>query len=205
MTICEGHQISAATLDKDLFLEFKLQAKSRCDRLHADWVRGNCVQQEAQRLWQSVKTIQASRNNANAYNMSQFLMRQDNGSLAVVDELKPYNTSQFLIRRDNGSLAVAEDLVARMLALEKAELSNARSCTLILDMAPQRSRGMDCEVCGAFASAKCALCKKAFYCCKEHQVAHWKEHKKYLCNFYQEFEDIYLDAVAHRDGERGNA
>ena len=42
-----------------------------------------------------------------------------------------------------------------------------------------------CKACGLKASMKCSACKKVSYCCKEHQVLDWKQHKsvcKGLCN-----------------------
>ncbi len=39
-----------------------------------------------------------------------------------------------------------------------------------------------CELCGALQNLKvCARCKGAWYCSKEHQKTHWKEHKR-SCN-----------------------
>ena len=34
-----------------------------------------------------------------------------------------------------------------------------------------------CIVCGKEASKLCSACQTTHYCSKEHQVAHWKEHK----------------------------
>lgn len=35
-----------------------------------------------------------------------------------------------------------------------------------------------CEVCGKPAEQKCSACKSVFYCSREHQKNHWKEHMK---------------------------
>lgn len=34
-----------------------------------------------------------------------------------------------------------------------------------------------CEVCGVIATKRCTRCKAAFYCGKQHQLSHWKDHK----------------------------
>jgi splicing suppressor protein 51 len=34
-----------------------------------------------------------------------------------------------------------------------------------------------CKVCVALANLRCAVCKIAFYCSREHQKIHWKDHK----------------------------
>lgn len=39
--------------------------------------------------------------------------------------------------------------------------------------------GSVCIVCKKEAKHKCSKCGLAQYCCKEHQVENWKEHKKY--------------------------
>lgn len=35
-----------------------------------------------------------------------------------------------------------------------------------------------CAVCQAPAQQKCSACKIIFYCCREHQKHHWKEHAR---------------------------
>ena len=41
---------------------------------------------------------------------------------------------------------------------------------------------MSCEVCGLTTNLKsCGQCLKVNYCSREHQVAHWKEHRQW-CN-----------------------
>jgi hypothetical protein len=35
-----------------------------------------------------------------------------------------------------------------------------------------------CGVCAVKSTQKCERCEKTYYCCREHQVADWKEHKK---------------------------
>lgn len=43
---------------------------------------------------------------------------------------------------------------------------------------------MKCNMCGVIDEgklSKCSRCKDAWYCCREHQKEHWKEHKP-LCN-----------------------
>ncbi len=55
--------------------------------------------------------------------------------------------------------------------------------------AAERERNMRpvCAACGAEYSRdenmsplfKCSRCKEEHYCCREHQKAHWKQHKKY--------------------------
>ena len=45
-----------------------------------------------------------------------------------------------------------------------------------------------CELCGSLEKLKvCARCKEAWYCSKEHQKSHWKQHKK-QCNAAQRAE-----------------
>lgn len=34
-----------------------------------------------------------------------------------------------------------------------------------------------CAICGVVASSKCAACSLVAYCSKEHQKAHWSQHK----------------------------
>ena len=36
-----------------------------------------------------------------------------------------------------------------------------------------------CGVCSQPAKLLCSKCKKIYYCCKEHQVANWKDHKPF--------------------------
>ncbi len=38
-----------------------------------------------------------------------------------------------------------------------------------------------CIVCGKEAHRLCSACKTTHYCCKDHQVAHWKVHKSSCC------------------------
>lgn len=38
-----------------------------------------------------------------------------------------------------------------------------------------------CELCGCFAEKTCSKCKKAWYCSREHQIIHWKDHHKDAC------------------------
>ncbi|XP_057334486.1 SET domain-containing protein SmydA-8-like [Microplitis mediator] len=45
-----------------------------------------------------------------------------------------------------------------------------------------------CEVCGKPAEQKCSACKSAFYCSREHQKNHWKEHMK-NCKAFKIAED----------------
>lgn len=40
-----------------------------------------------------------------------------------------------------------------------------------------------CSHCCKLATLLCSICQKAFYCCKEHQAAHWKVHRS-LCKCY---------------------
>ncbi len=47
--------------------------------------------------------------------------------------------------------------------------------------APIKKNGKLCAVCDASCKSKCQSCKKVYYCCREHQVSDWKEHKK-ICN-----------------------
>jgi hypothetical protein len=35
-----------------------------------------------------------------------------------------------------------------------------------------------CIVCNATTSVRCSRCKETWYCSKEHQISHWKIHKK---------------------------
>ncbi|XP_022703352.1 egl nine homolog 1-like [Varroa jacobsoni] len=43
-----------------------------------------------------------------------------------------------------------------------------------------------CHLCGHQQNLKrCAACKNAWYCCKEHQVTHWAAHK-HVCRSYQQ-------------------
>lgn len=49
-------------------------------------------------------------------------------------------------------------------------------CATVLD--PQRERQY-CELCGKMENLlKCGRCRISFYCSKEHQKQHWKEHKR---------------------------
>jgi len=34
-----------------------------------------------------------------------------------------------------------------------------------------------CGLCSQPATQLCSICKKIYYCCREHQKSHWKEHK----------------------------
>jgi len=55
----------------------------------------------------------------------------------------------------------------------------------IKEMKDQEYYCTTCKACGLKASMKCSACKKVSYCCKEHQVLDWKQHKsvcKGLCN-----------------------
>lgn len=38
-----------------------------------------------------------------------------------------------------------------------------------------------CNVCGCFGTKHCGKCKKAVYCCREHQITDWKESHKDNC------------------------
>lgn len=53
-----------------------------------------------------------------------------------------------------------------------------------------------CAVCGISASSKCAACTLVVYCSKEHQKAHWKQHKN-ECISYEviKFIDIYSQYI----------
>lgn len=62
-----------------------------------------------------------------------------------------------------------------------------------------------CDSCSASASAdlqlsRCSLCKNAWYCDKEHQNAHWREHKPF-CLARSEREEVI--AFARKKGEHG--
>lgn len=39
-----------------------------------------------------------------------------------------------------------------------------------------------CNLCGCFGEKHCSKCKKAVYCCREHQVLDWKEFHKETCS-----------------------
>ncbi|XP_018319898.1 programmed cell death protein 2 [Agrilus planipennis] len=43
-----------------------------------------------------------------------------------------------------------------------------------------------CSLCGCKAEKHCSKCKKAAYCCREHQVIHWKEFHKISCGKNEE-------------------
>jgi pre-rRNA-processing protein TSR4 len=49
------------------------------------------------------------------------------------------------------------------------------------DEAPEITRSPTCAVCGKFGSNKCSKCKEVCYCCKAHQVEHWKAGHKKAC------------------------
>lgn len=34
-----------------------------------------------------------------------------------------------------------------------------------------------CEICGKGTEWRCGRCLKAFYCCRDHQLVHWKRHR----------------------------
>jgi hypothetical protein len=46
---------------------------------------------------------------------------------------------------------------------------------------PIKKNGKMCAVCEVSCKLKCQLCKKVYYCCRQHQLSDWKEHKK-ICN-----------------------
>ena len=46
---------------------------------------------------------------------------------------------------------------------------------------PIKKNGKLCAVCEVSCKSKCQTCKKVYYCCREHQVSDWKEHKK-ICH-----------------------
>ena len=48
--------------------------------------------------------------------------------------------------------------------------------------ASQSSSATECAVCAIAASLSCGGCKKVYYCGKDHQKLHWKEHK-ISCSF----------------------
>ncbi len=39
-----------------------------------------------------------------------------------------------------------------------------------------------CAVCNMPATKRCQRCKSAYYCCREHQVSHWRSQHKSTCN-----------------------
>lgn len=47
--------------------------------------------------------------------------------------------------------------------------------------APIKKNGKLCAVCEVSCKSKCQSCKKVYYCCREHQISDWKEHKK-ICH-----------------------
>ncbi len=60
-----------------------------------------------------------------------------------------------------------------------------------------------CELCGALENLKvCARCKGTWYCSKEHQASHWKEHKR-ACKKAQLAEDAAADPGGRGPGEGG--
>lgn len=46
---------------------------------------------------------------------------------------------------------------------------------------PIKNNGKLCAVCEVSCKSKCQTCKKVYYCCREHQLSDWREHKK-ICN-----------------------
>mmetsp|Transcript_1043 Transcript_1043/g.2033 ORF Transcript_1043/g.2033 Transcript_1043/m.2033 type:complete len:465 (-) Transcript_1043:39-1433(-) len=38
-----------------------------------------------------------------------------------------------------------------------------------------------CRVCGVKSAERCGRCHMAYYCCRQHQTAHWKADHKYTC------------------------
>ncbi|KAK5641709.1 hypothetical protein RI129_010256 [Pyrocoelia pectoralis] len=49
----------------------------------------------------------------------------------------------------------------------------------------------NCEVCQKPANQKCGGCHNIFYCCKEHQKVHWKDHKKF-CRPFEMANDVNI-------------
>jgi pre-rRNA-processing protein TSR4 len=49
------------------------------------------------------------------------------------------------------------------------------------DPAPEITLSPSCAVCGKFGNSKCSKCKQLCYCCKAHQVEHWKNGHKKMC------------------------
>ena len=41
------------------------------------------------------------------------------------------------------------------------------------------SNDKTCEHCGSSANLRCSKCQSIYYCTREHQLAHWKSHKKF--------------------------
>ncbi|KAG8038723.1 hypothetical protein G9C98_000278 [Cotesia typhae] len=62
----------------------------------------------------------------------------------------------------------------------------------------------NCMVCGKPAEQKCSACKSAYYCSREHQKLHWKEHVK-KCKLFRISEDekVGRHYVATRKIEAG--
>lgn len=49
----------------------------------------------------------------------------------------------------------------------------------------------NCGLCGVSASSKCAACTLVVYCSKEHQKAHWKQHKN-ECVSYEVIKELLI-------------
>ena len=45
-----------------------------------------------------------------------------------------------------------------------------------------KKNGKMCAVCEVSCKSKCQSCKRVYYCCREHQLSDWKEHKKDCLN-----------------------
>jgi hypothetical protein len=57
---------------------------------------------------------------------------------------------------------LSSDILSKMIKIENEELTKQRKT---------------CGLCSQPATQLCGICKKIYYCCREHQKSHWKEHK----------------------------
>ena len=62
-----------------------------------------------------------------------------------------------------------DELILMLLGIDHISVSRAK-----ISAAP---KNMFCAICGEPSTSRCAKCLAAFYCSKEHQSAHWEEHR----------------------------
>lgn len=60
------------------------------------------------------------------------------------------------------------------------QLSKTYDTDVLTNLLPEKSK---CVKCGQEANKRCSRCKTEWYCRRECQVAHWREHR-YTCDYY---------------------